>query len=58
MNTCSKANELKYDTNDDTEKHLLYKHFIATVVRLRLQRIIDYVNNPILQELSTEKKRG
>ena len=29
MNTCSIANELKYNVNDAIKKHVLYKQFVA-----------------------------
>ena len=52
----SLTNEKKYDVNNNTQKHLLFKQFVAwSCDRCSGTPLTDYINNPIYQELPTEK---
>lgn len=52
----SLTNQLKYDVNDKTHKHLLYKQFAEQNCKgCSIAPITHYIDNPIFQELSTEK---
>ena len=56
-NTNSVANESKYNVSDDTEKHMLYKQFVAwNSSGCSVAPLVDYLNNPIYQELPTESE--
>ena len=56
-NTYSVANELKYDTNDATEKYMLSKQFaVRSCNGCFIAPLTDYANNPIYQELPMESK--
>ena len=46
----------KNDVSSNTQKHLLFKHFIAWSCNgCNVAPLTDYINNPIYQELPTEK---
>ena len=48
----SLTNEQKYDLDNLTQKHLLYKQFVAwSCNRCSTAPLTDYINNPIYQEL-------
>ena len=54
--TYSIANEMKCDVDDVHEKHQLNKQFVAWCCNgCSLAPLTDYANNPIFQELPTEK---
>ena len=45
----------KYDTDNLTQKHLLFKQFVAwTCNGCRTAPLSDYINNPVYQELIDE----
>ena len=51
----SLANTKKYDTTNSTQKHILYKQFVAWHCNgCSIAMITDYINNSIHQELPTE----
>ena len=51
----SSANEKKYDMDNLTQKHLLYKQFVAWACdNCSVAPLTDYINNPIYQELVDE----
>ena len=48
-------NEKKYDIDNLTQKHLLYKQFVAWSCNgCSTAPLTDYINNPIYQELIDE----
>ena len=52
------ANEMKCDVDDADEKHQLYKQFVAWCCNgCSISSINRLSNNPIFQELPTEKNR-
>ena len=52
----SLTNEKKYSTDNLTQKHLLYKPFLAwNCNRSSVSPISDYMENPIFQELPDEE---
>ena len=51
----SRTNLLKYDINNDTQKHLLWKQHVAWHCNgYTAAPIFDYINNPVFQELLLE----
>ena len=51
----SLTNEKKYGTDNLTQKHLLYKHFVAWSCNgCSTAPLIDYINKPVYQELIDE----
>ena len=51
----SLTNENKYDIDNLTQRHLLYKQFVARNCSCSsVAPLTDYMNNPIFQELSDE----
>ena len=51
----SLTNEKKYDIDNLTQKHLLYKQFVAWSCNgCSTAPLTDYINNPIYQELIDE----
>ena len=53
----SLTNEKKYDTDNLTQRHLLYKQFLAWNCNgSSVAPITDYIDNPIFQELPDEDK--
>ena len=51
----SLTNEKKYDINNFTQKHLLYKQFVSWSCNgSSVTPLTDYMNNPIYQELISE----
>ena len=51
----SLTNEKKYDINNLTQKHLLYKQFVAWNCNgSSVAPLTEYMNNPIFQELPNE----
>ena len=53
----SLTNEKKYDTDNLTQQHLLYKQFIAWSCNgLSVALVSDYANNSIFQELPYQEK--
>ena len=51
----SLTNEKKYDMDNLTQKHLLYKQFVAWACKgCSVAPLTDYINNPIYQELVDE----
>ena len=51
----SLINEKKYDVNDLTQRHLLYKQFVAwSYDGSSVAPLSDYLNNPVFQELPSE----
>ena len=51
----SLTNEKKYDIENLTQRHLLYKQFVAWSCNgWRVAPLSDYMNNPVLQELISE----
>ena len=53
----SLKNEKKYDINNNTQKHLLFKQFVAwSCGGCTVAPLTDYINNPIYQELPTENE--
>ena len=51
----SATNLLKYDINNDTQKHLLWKQYVAWHCNgYRTAPISDYINNPVFEELLLE----
>ena len=51
----SLANVKKYDVDNLTQKHLLYKYFVAWSCNgCSVAPLTDYINNPIYQELVDE----
>ena len=51
----SLTNEKKYDVNDLTQRHLLYKQFVAwSCDGSSVAPLSDYLNNPVFQELPSE----
>ena len=51
------TNQMKYDTLNETQKHMLFKQFFAWNCNgCSIAPITDYINNPISQELPTEEK--
>ena len=52
----SLTNEKKYDTDNLTRQHLLYKQFLAwSCNRSGVAPVSDYVDNPIFQELPDQE---
>ena len=52
----SLTNEKKYDTDNLTQKYLLYKQFVAwSCNRCSAAPLTDYTNNPVYQELIDEE---
>ena len=52
----SLTNEKKYDTDNLTRQHLLYKHFLAWSCNgSGVAPVSDYVDNPIFQELPDQE---
>ena len=55
----SLTNEKKYDMDNLTQKHLLYKQFVAWACEgCSVAPLTDYINNPIYQELVDEDQYG
>ena len=55
----SLANENKYDMDNLTQKHLLYKQFVACACNgCSTAPLTDYINNPVYQELIDESNYG
>ena len=53
----SLTNEKKYDTDNLTQQHLLYKQFLAWSCNgSSVAPVSDYVDNPIFQELPDQEK--
>ena len=53
----SLTNEKKYDVDNLTQRHLLWKQFVAWNCNgSSVAPIVDYINNPIFQELPDEDK--
>ena len=53
----SLTNEKKYDLDNLTQRHLLWKQFVAWNCNgSSVAPIVDYINNPIFQELPDEDK--
>ena len=53
----SLTNEKKYDVDNLTQRHLLYKQFVAWNCNdSSVAPLTDYTNNPIFQELPDEDK--
>ena len=53
---CSLANEKKISTDNLTQKHLLYKQFLAWSCNgSSVVPVSDYIDNPIFQELPDEE---
>ena len=53
----SLTNEKKYDVDNLTQRHLLYKQFVVWNCNgLSVAPLTEYMNNPILQELPDEDK--
>ena len=53
----SLTNQMKYDTSNKTQKHMLYKQFpVWNCDNCSIAPITDYINNLIFQELPTEEK--
>ena len=53
----SLTNEKKYDVDSLTQRHLLYKQFVAWSCNdSSVAPLTDYMNNPIFQELPDEDK--
>lgn len=53
----SVANQLIYNIDNSTQKHLLYKQFVAWNCNgCSTESITGYINNPICQELPIKKK--
>ena len=51
------TNQKKYDINNNVQKHLLYKQFVAWHCNgCSIALLTDYIQNPIYQELPTEKE--
>ena len=51
----SLTNEKKYDVDNSTQKHMLYKQFVAwSCSGCSTVTLADYINNPIYQELPDE----
>ena len=51
----SLTNKKKYDIDNLTQKHLLYKQFVAWNCNGSIVApLMDYMNNPICQELISE----
>ena len=51
------TNTKRFDTSNNTQKHLLYKQFIAWNCNgCSVASLSDYINNPIFQELLLEKE--
>ena len=51
------TNTKRFDTSNNTQKHLLYKQFIAWNCNgCSVAPLSDYINNPIFQELLLEKE--
>ena len=50
-NAYSATNMMKFDISNDTQKHLLWKQYIAWHCN---GYINDYINNPVFQELLLE----
>ena len=52
----SVTNAIKFDTSNDTQKHMLWKQSIDWHCKsYNTAPVSDYINNPIFQELSLEK---
>ena len=50
--TYSTTNTMKFDTSNDTQKHMLWKQYIAWHCDgYRAAQISDYINNPVFQDL-------
>ena len=48
----SVSNTIKFNTSNDTQKHMLWKQFVAWYCNgYSATPISDYINNPIFQEL-------
>ena len=53
----SLTNEKKYDTDNLTQQHLLYKQFLAWSCNgSSVAPVSDYVDNPIFQELPDQER--
>ena len=53
----SLTNEKKYDVDNLTQRHLLYKQFVAWNCNgSSVAPLTEYMNNPIFQELPDEDK--
>ena len=53
----SLTNEKKYDVSNTMQKHLLFKQFVTWSCNgCSIAPLIDYINNPIYQELPTESE--
>ena len=51
----SLTNEKKYDVDNLTQRHLLWKQFVAWNCNgSSVAPLVDYINNPIFQELPDE----
>ena len=51
----SLTNETKYDVNNNTQKHLLFKQIVGwSCTGCSVAPLTDYTNNPIYHELPTE----
>ena len=51
----SLTNKQKYDIDNWTQKHLLYKQFVAwSCDGSKVASLTDYIKNPIYQELTDE----
>ena len=52
----SVSNTIKFNTSNDTQKHMLWKQFVAWYCNgYSATPISDYINNPIFQELPLKK---
>ena len=57
MEAYTLTNQMKYDTKNKTQKHILYKHFIAWHCDgCLVAPITVYIKNPIFQDWPSEKK--
>ena len=49
------TNTMKFDTSNDTQKHMLWKQYVAWHCNgYSAAPISDYINNPVFQELLLE----
>ena len=55
LDACSATNTMKFDICNDTEKHLLWKQYVAWhSTSYTALPICDYINNPVFQERMME----
>ena len=53
----SLTNEKKYDVNNLTQRHLLWKQFVVwSCTGSSVIPLVDYINNPIFQELPDKEE--